>query len=108
MIPNSINQFDDLVPYLEELGFIKYVEIHQIIKYKYDTDKKIIKLNYELKLIPLSYKDDIFISTVYNRLNNTYLNDHNRIYGYLAVINCLNDEFKEYFRKKKIKKLLND
>jgi hypothetical protein len=106
MIPNTIGKYDDLLPYLEELGFVKYVDTNHIIKYKYDTEKIVIKLNYDL--LSYGYADELYISTVYNRINKTYLNDHKGIFGYLNVIDYLNIEFKEYFRKKKIEKLLND
>jgi hypothetical protein len=106
MIPNNIKKFNDIVPYLKELGFVKYVDTNHMIKYKYDSNIKVIKLNYDL--LAGTYADEIMISTIYNRLTDTYENNHKGIFGYDNIINYLNSEFIEFYRRKKIKKLLND
>ncbi len=98
MIPNNIKDFDTLEPYLISLGLEKKASHKDFKHYRLDNDKLDVNIIYNSKA--KNENDEIFLAN--------FFDDDKNEYGYYDIIKYLNEKFKYVFRKKYLKKLLND
>jgi hypothetical protein len=103
MIPSNIDTEEDLEPYLRELGFrakkeysaLEDISVSDNVMLYFSNNKSIGIYYFEPK------EGDIILVS-----DKQYQNE--KCIGYKNVINFLNEDFKEYYRKEKITRLLND